>query len=84
MTKILFHIPFKLEIKYSPLTILAQQKPKIGTKLEGPVEILDINVSNAKVHIGRKVKVLNITKLKHFYKNEEANDKHTYFTFVTT
>ncbi len=36
---------------------------------KGPGEIIDINDTNAKIKFKNKVKVLNVTKLKHFYEN---------------
>jgi hypothetical protein len=36
---------------------------------KGPGEIIDINDTNAKIKFKNKIKVLNVAKLKHFYKN---------------
>ncbi len=42
---------------------------------KGPGEIIDINDTNAKIKFKNKVKVLNVAKLKHFYKNIEKSDE---------
>ncbi len=36
---------------------------------KGPGKIIDINDTNAKIKFKNKIKVLNVAKLKHFYKN---------------
>ena len=41
--------------------------------MEGPGEIIDINDTNAKIKFKNKIKVLNVAKLKHFYKNIEKS-----------
>jgi hypothetical protein len=45
------------------------KKPKLVPNWKGPGEIIDINDTNAKIKFKNKVKVLNVAKLKHFYKN---------------
>jgi hypothetical protein len=58
------------------------KNPKFIPNWKGPGEIIDINDTNAKIKFKNKVKVLNVSKSKHFYKNvkksaekeSEAND----------
>jgi hypothetical protein len=45
------------------------KNPKLVPNWKGPGEIIDINDTNAKIKFKNKVKVLNVTKLKHFYEN---------------
>ncbi len=40
---------------------------------KSPGEIFDINDTNAKIRLKNKVKVLNVAKLKHFFKNVEKS-----------
>jgi hypothetical protein len=47
------------------------KNPKLVPNWNGPGEIIDINDTNAKIKFKHKVKVLNVAKLKHFYKNVE-------------
>jgi hypothetical protein len=42
---------------------------------KGPGEIIDINDTNAKIKLKNKVKVLNVSKLKHFYENIKKSDE---------
>jgi hypothetical protein len=42
---------------------------KLVLKWKGPAEIIDINDTNPKVKLKNKIKVLNVAKLKHFFKN---------------
>jgi hypothetical protein len=51
---------------------------------KGPTEIIDINDTNAKVKLKNEIKVLNVAKLKHFFKNvkkseEEEDDTNKLF-----
>jgi hypothetical protein len=45
------------------------KNPKLVPNWKGPGEIIDINDTNAKIKFKNKIKVLNVTKLKHFYEN---------------
>jgi hypothetical protein len=45
------------------------KNPKLVPNWKGPGKIIDINNTNAKIKFKNKVKVLNMAKLKHFYKN---------------
>jgi hypothetical protein len=50
--------------------------PKLVPNWKGPGEIIDINDTNAKIKFKNKIKVLNVSKLKHFYENvEKSEDK---------
>jgi hypothetical protein len=40
---------------------------KMVPNRKGPADIIDLSDTNAKVTIGNKIYVLNISKLKHFY-----------------
>ncbi len=52
------------------------KNPKLVPNWKGPGEIIDINDTNAKIKFKNKVKVLNVTKIKHFYKNiKKSEDK---------
>jgi hypothetical protein len=52
---------------------------KLVPKWKGPGKIIDINDTNAKIKFKNKIKVLNVAKLKHFYKNiEKSEDKEGY------
>ncbi len=45
------------------------KNPKLVPNWKGPAEFIDINDTNAKVKLKSKIKVLNVAKLKHFFKN---------------
>jgi hypothetical protein len=45
------------------------KNPKLVPNWKGPGKIIDINDTNAKIKFKNKVKVLDVAKLKHFYKN---------------
>jgi len=50
--------------------------PKLVPNWKGPGEIIDINDTNAKIKFKNKIKVPNVAKLKHFFKNiEKSEDK---------
>ncbi len=54
------------------------KNPKLVPNWKGPGEIIDINDTNAKIKFKNKIKVLNVAKLKHFYKNiEKSVDKES-------
>ncbi len=66
--------PFKISDK----VLIANEfnttkKPKLVPNWKGPGEIIDINVTNAKIKFKNKIKVLNVAKLKHFYENVEKS-----------
>jgi hypothetical protein len=44
------------------------KNPKLVPYWKGPGKIIDINDTKAKIKFINKIKVLNVTKLKHFYK----------------
>jgi hypothetical protein len=46
---------------------------KLVPNWKGPGEIIDINDTNARIKFKNKIKVLNVTKLKHFYENVEKS-----------
>jgi len=46
------------------------KNPKLAPKFYGPGEIIDINDTNAKVKINKKIRVLNVNKLKIFLEEE--------------
>jgi hypothetical protein len=54
------------------------KNPKLSTNFKGPVEIIDINDTNAKLKIGNKIKVLNVEKLK-LYLEENKSETDTPF-----
>ncbi len=45
------------------------KNPKLVPYWKGPGKIIDINITKAKIKFKNKIKVLNVAKLKHFYKN---------------
>ena len=45
------------------------KNPKLVPNWKGPGEIIDINDTNTRIKFKNKVKVLNVSKLKHFFKN---------------
>jgi hypothetical protein len=45
------------------------KNPKLVPNWKGPGEIIDINDINAKIKFINKIKLLNVAKLKHFFKN---------------
>jgi len=47
------------------------KNPKLVPNWKGPGKIIDINDTNTKIKFKDKIKVLNVAKLKHFYKNVE-------------
>jgi hypothetical protein len=49
------------------------KNPKLVPNWKGPGEIIDINDTNARIKFKNKIKVLNVAKLKHFYKNVEKS-----------
>ncbi len=52
------------------------KNPKLVPNWKGPGKIIDVNDTNAKIKFKNKIKVLNVAKLKHFYKNiEKSVDK---------
>jgi hypothetical protein len=44
------------------------KNPKLVPNWKGPGKIIDINDTNSKIKFKNKIKVLNVAKLKHFYK----------------
>ncbi len=55
---------------------------KLVPKWKGPAEFIDINYTNAKVKFKSKTKVLNVSKLKHFFlfkdiSEEKEEDAHS-------
>jgi hypothetical protein len=51
------------------------QNPKLVPNWKGLAEIIDINDTNAKIKIKNKIKVLNGSKLKHFFKNIKNSEE---------
>ena len=49
------------------------KNPKLVPNWKGPGKIIDINDTIAKIKFKNKIKVLNVAKLKHFYKNVEKS-----------
>jgi len=49
------------------------KNPKLAQNYIGPGEIIDINDTNAKMKINNKIKVLNVNKLKLFYRTVKVN-----------
>jgi hypothetical protein len=49
------------------------KNPKLAQNYTGPGEIIDINDTNAKMKINNKIKVLNVNKLKLFYRTVKVN-----------
>ncbi len=47
------------------------KNPKLVPNWKGPGKIIDINDTYTKIEFKNKIKVLNVAKLKHFYKNVE-------------
>ena len=47
--------------------------PKLVPNWKGPGKIIEINDTNARIKFKNKIKVLNVTKLKHFYENVEKS-----------
>jgi hypothetical protein len=45
------------------------KNPKLVPNWKGSAEIIDINDTNAKVKLKNKIKVVNVSKLKHFFCN---------------
>jgi hypothetical protein len=50
------------------------KNPKLVPNWKVLAEIIDINDTNAKVKLKNKIKVLNVSKLKHFFKNVEKSE----------
>ncbi len=44
------------------------KNPKLVPNLKGLAEIINVNDTNAKVQFKNEIKVLNVAKLKHFFK----------------
>jgi len=49
--------------------------PKLLPNWKGPAEIIDINDTNAKAQFKNKIKVLHVSKLKHFFQNKKNQVK---------
>ncbi len=49
------------------------KNPKLVPNWKGPGEIIDINDTNARIKFKNKIKVLNVSKLKHFFENVEKS-----------
>jgi hypothetical protein len=49
------------------------KNPKLVPNWRGPGKIIEINYTNARIKFKNKIKVLNVTKLKHFYENVEIS-----------
>jgi hypothetical protein len=64
MASHLFHIGDKVLIAND---FYATKNSKLVPNWRGLAEIIDISDTNVKVQIGHNIKVLNISKLKHFY-----------------
>jgi hypothetical protein len=47
------------------------KNPKLVPNWKGTVKIIDINDTNSKIKFKNKIKVLNVAKLKRFYKSVE-------------
>ncbi len=47
------------------------KNPKLVPNWKGTAKIIDINDTNAKVKLRNKIKVLNVSKLKHFFQSED-------------
>jgi hypothetical protein len=50
------------------------KNPKLVPNWKGPGEFIDINDTNAKIKLKNKIKVLNVAKLKHFFKNIKKSE----------
>ncbi len=50
------------------------KNPKLVPNWKGPAEIIDINNTNAKVSLKNKIKVLNVSKFKHFFESVEKSE----------
>ncbi len=62
--------PFKIGDKVLIANNLDTTKnPKLVPNWKGPGKIIYINYTNPKIKFKNKIKVLNVAKLKHFYKN---------------
>ena len=51
------------------------QNPKLAAKWKGPTRIIDIHDTNGKIKINNKIKVLNISKLKHVHQSDANGHK---------
>jgi hypothetical protein len=47
------------------------KNPNLVPNWKGPVKVIDVNDTNTKIKIKNKIKVLIVSKLKHFYENIE-------------
>ncbi len=64
--------PFKIGDKVLiPNELDTTKNSKLVPNWKGPSEIIDINDTNANIKFKNKIKVLNMAKLKHFYKKRQ-------------